>query len=151
MDQSPQTPPPDPPPAEPTEPTRDEDGRFRPGVVQPGAKLFKPGQSGNKGGSSQKQRLTSELKRLLDEKEGLPAALMSMAVGRALKGDFRFFKEILERIDGKVTDKTEVKVVNPPPQRTPQEILQALREAHGHTVPEKPKATDGSGEQPAPS
>jgi hypothetical protein len=143
-----QIPPPDPPP---TEPTRDEEGRFRPGVVQPGATLFKPGQSGNKSGSSKKQRLTSALRKLLDSKEGLDDALMSMAVGRALKGDFRFFKEILERIDGKVTEKTEVKVVNPPPQRTPQEILQALREAHGHVLPDQPKATDGGGAEPAAS
>lgn len=149
MDQHSQTPPPDP---SPTEPTRDEEGRFRPGVVQPGAKPFQPGQSGNKGGSSKKQRLTSELKRLLDEKDGLSTALMSMAVNRALKGDFRFFKEIIERIDGKVSDKTEVKVVNPQPQQTPQQILAALREAHGlDPLTGKPKATDGGGDVSEPA
>jgi hypothetical protein len=141
-----QIPPPDPPPGE---STRDEQGHFLPGVVQPGAKLFPPGKSGNQGGSSQRQRLTAALRRLLDSKEGLDDALMSMAVGRALKGDFRFFKEILERIDGKVTDKTEVKVVDPPPRRTPQEIMRALREAHGFPDPDQPKATDGDGEAPA--
>ena len=111
MDQPPQTPPPDPPPAEPTKPTEpvesthDEQGRFRPGVVQPGANIFKPGQSGNPNGGSQKQRLTSALKRAMDKKEGLDDALINTALSRALKGDFRFFKEIYDRIEGTVAQR----------------------------------------------
>ena len=42
---------------------------------------------------------------MLDDKEtgeGLADALVRAAVDRALKGDFRFWQEIINRIDGKV-------------------------------------------------
>ena len=47
------------------------------------------------------------MKLLNDEKNGekLADALVRVAVDRALKGDFRFWSEIFERVDGKVPNR----------------------------------------------
>ena len=75
---------------------------------------WKPGQSGNPKGRPKGSGVTDRLKALLDQpvKDGaemtVAEALAKAAMKAALKGDHRFFKEILDRTEGKVTDKLEV-------------------------------------------
>lgn len=80
---------------------------------------FKPGQSGNPDGHSASRRVSSALIKLID-KEGADSDLvktwLAMALGKqseleGRKPDFQFFKELLDRIEGKVTDKFEFKDV----------------------------------------
>jgi uncharacterized membrane protein (UPF0182 family) len=68
---------------------------------------FKPGQSGNPGGRPKGTSLTDRLRALVEEGEkGKTAdAICKAAVEAAKSGDFRFFQEILNRLDGKVPDK----------------------------------------------
>ncbi len=69
---------------------------------------FKPGQSGNPKGRPKGTTLTDRLRKLLDANEGEGAqAFVQTAYDYAMKGDFRFWNAILERIDGKVTEKLE--------------------------------------------
>lgn len=77
---------------------------------QPGNKVgnrFKPGESGNPKGRPLGVSLTRILREKLEKgKDGekTAKALIDKAIAMAKKGDFRFFKEIYERIDGKVLD-----------------------------------------------
>ncbi len=70
---------------------------------------FKPGQSGNPKGRPPGESLTTKINRVLDEPDaehGTKAdALISMAIRAAENGDFKFFKEIIDRRDGKVPDR----------------------------------------------
>lgn len=110
--------------------SRDEKGHFMPGVLQPGAKPFKPGETGNPRGSSTTQRLTSALKQLMDKKEGIDEALANVVVSRALRGDIRYMELLFDRVDGKVLDKTEVNLVGTVPVLTPEQALAAIEEAY---------------------
>jgi len=76
---------------------------------------FQPGQSGNPGGrpKGSVSLVQIMLKKLAeqcpDEPEKVRAEkVVEAAVAKAEAGDFQMFKEILERVDGKVTDKVEV-------------------------------------------
>ncbi len=70
---------------------------------------WKPGQSGNPAGRPKNKPITAALKDLLDKNDGEAIkALASVALKNALKGDFRYAKEILDRIDGKVMDQLDV-------------------------------------------
>jgi hypothetical protein len=75
----------------------------------PKATRFKKGQSGNPKGRPKGESLTTKLRRVLDEgdpKHGSKAeALIAVAVSAARRGDFRFFKEIIDRMDGKVPER----------------------------------------------
>lgn len=84
---------------------------------------FKPGNPG--GGRPPGTSLTAIIKRVLAEPEGNGTKadkLIAMAEKRARKGDFRFFKELIDRNDGKVPDQAvstgklviEVSYVNRP-------------------------------------
>ena len=66
------------------------------------ATQFAPGQSGNPGGSSKKQRLTARLHKLLDDaaEEGFIQVAIDAAKGRNNDAQFNFWKYIYERIDG---------------------------------------------------
>ena len=71
-------------------------------------KGFLPGQSGNPGGQRKGKRITTLIREALErEHEGkrVVEALAEIMIREALRGDFRFAKEILERIDGKVPDR----------------------------------------------
>ncbi|HPP29052.1 MAG TPA: DUF5681 domain-containing protein [Phycisphaerae bacterium] len=74
-----------------------------------GLKPFKPGQSGNPGGRPKgRKSITAALRRLLDsgiDGKDLYEALAKAGLSKALKGDHKFWSEILERIDGKVPDR----------------------------------------------
>ena len=84
----------------------DEHGRFPPGVVQPGARLWKPGESGNPAGLSKAGRLTQLLIEYIEKDDRKAAkALIQVAIQQGLKGQFQFFQEIMNRLDGKVADR----------------------------------------------
>jgi hypothetical protein len=69
---------------------------------------WQPGQSGNPAGYSRSRRTTDALLRLIDEK-GADDAIARVWLKRVLEGDFRYFKELLERTEGKTSQPIEVK------------------------------------------
>lgn len=69
---------------------------------------FKPGQSGNPKGRPRGSSITPRLKRIIEENEGeIADALVKSAIKNALKGDFRFWNAIVERLEGKVADRVQ--------------------------------------------
>ena len=71
---------------------------------------FKPGQSGNPSGRPRGHSITAELRKMLDRGLGgkdLAEAMARIAYQRALKGDWKFWNSIIERTDGKVSDRVE--------------------------------------------
>ena len=71
--------------------------------VPPDATKWKPGQSGNPNGRPKSRPIAAAIKALAENNDGEALkALAAVGLKRALKGDFRFYKEIMERIDGKV-------------------------------------------------
>ena len=95
---------------------------FQKGKTPEGAKPFQPGQSGNPAGKPKgTEHSSTRLKRLLvavgkmknpltgqtEEFSGLE--MMDAAIiARAMKGDVAAYREILDRLEGKVPAKTEV-------------------------------------------
>lgn len=70
---------------------------------------FKKGQSANPAGRPKGSSVTDRIRKILDDNNGNAAdALAKAIIKAALKGDFRFAKEILDRVEGKVTDKLEL-------------------------------------------
>lgn len=66
---------------------------------------FKPGESGNPAGRPVGTGLTDRLREIIEKNNGEVAdALVKAAVKAALKGDFRFWQEIINRVEGKVPD-----------------------------------------------
>ncbi len=63
---------------------------------------FKPGITGNPNGSSRKRRLTEALIKLIEEK-GLEDPLVKVGAAAAMKGDFRFWSYIFDRVDGPIS------------------------------------------------
>ena len=64
---------------------------------------WKPGETGNPAGRPRSRPITAAIKDLLDKNDGEAIkALAAVGLKNALKGDFRYFKELAERIDGKV-------------------------------------------------
>lgn len=71
---------------------------------------FKPGQSGNPGGRPKGSRsITAIIQRMLDAGDDTNNIAEKLAKCGLLsaESDFRYWKEIVERIDGKVADKQE--------------------------------------------
>jgi hypothetical protein len=66
-------------------------------------KPWEPGQSGNPGGSSKKQRFRMALVRQLDE-QNADDDLMKTAISMAKSGDFQFWKYLYELIEGKLPE-----------------------------------------------
>ena len=61
-----------------------------------------------RGGRPKGRSLQDQLRKMLNDEESgekLADALVRVAVDRALKGDFRFWAEILNRVDGKVPNR----------------------------------------------
>ena len=88
-------------------PMRRQDGTFAPGnKIGP---RFKPGVSGNPKGRPPERPLTALLRETLDANDGeLIRSIVLVAVERAVAGDFRYFKEIMDRTDGKVSERLNV-------------------------------------------
>jgi hypothetical protein len=88
---------------------RGPDGKFLPGNHAAGEHLFKPGVSGNPAGRPSMRKFTTQLREALDKNDGaMIKALINVICQRALRGDYRFVKEILERVEGKVSDRLEI-------------------------------------------
>ncbi len=75
----------------------------------PPEKRFQPGVSGNPAGRPpNKDSITYQLKQALAKGEGIEAKkLAAMAIKEANAGSYPHFKEILDRTDGKVADRTD--------------------------------------------
>jgi hypothetical protein len=70
---------------------------------------WEKGQSGNPKGRPKGRGVTDRLKELLNEDDGkISDALAKSIIKAALKGDYRFVREILDRVEGKVTDKLDI-------------------------------------------
>jgi hypothetical protein len=79
---------------------------------------WRPGQSGNPGGRPKGRSLTSILREKLDDVEvcnqpcpdgrTVGETLIEAMVAQALKGDATLMRTILERIDGKVSDRPPI-------------------------------------------
>ena len=73
---------------------------------------WKPGQSGNPGGRPKGSGLTDIIRRVLsqpDESYGTKAdRLITLCLEHAEKGDFRYFKEVIDRLEGPIPTKAEV-------------------------------------------
>ena len=70
---------------------------------------FRPGESGNPLGRRPERPLTEALRDALDANDGeVIRELVQVALDRALGGDFRYFKEIMDRVDGKVSERLNV-------------------------------------------
>jgi hypothetical protein len=69
---------------------------------------FKPGQSGNPKGKPKGSGLTARLRKIVEESDhDVAEALMKAGVKAALKGDYRFWAHIFDRLDGPVTQKQD--------------------------------------------
>ena len=107
---------------------RTPDGKWKPGVTQPGSKAWKPGESGNPAGRPKGRMLGDILREHLFEpvkdKEGNPLelapgvaftradAIVFKLVERASEGSFHHMKEIMERVDGKVPSKLDAMITD---------------------------------------
>jgi len=70
---------------------------------------FRQGESGNPKGRRPEKPLTAALREVLDANDGeIIETLARVAIDEALSGDFRFWKEIMDRVDGKVTNRLDV-------------------------------------------
>jgi hypothetical protein len=76
----------------------------RGGNVPPVAHQFKPGTSGNPKGAKPGRTLTSRIRAILDVDDNAER-LVQAGIKAAMSGDFRFWQELLNRMDGKVLDK----------------------------------------------
>lgn len=87
----------------------------------PDSSRFRPGQSGNPGGRPKGRSLTALIREALEREQVAPEsegggstgktgaeALAEVIVGRALKGQFLFAKEVLDRTEGKVRQQLDV-------------------------------------------
>lgn len=96
---------------------------------------FRPGQSGNPKGRPPERPLTASLREALDANDGeLIETLARVAVDKAEGGDFRYFKEIMDRVDGKVTNRLDVSASGMSAadlSGLTQEDLQQLAKMHG--------------------
>ena len=87
---------------------RDNSGERRDDGM-PVGRPFPPGESGNPQGRPITKPLTEALKAALAKDNGAAIReLVDVAVKKAKEGDFKFWKEILDRIDGKPADRLEV-------------------------------------------
>lgn len=70
---------------------------------------FRPGQSGNPAGRPKKQRtIEKAIRDFLDqglEGKDLYEAMAKVGVKKALLGDFKFWQEVINRVEGKVPDR----------------------------------------------
>jgi hypothetical protein len=82
---------------------------------------FPKGTSGNPGGRPKKHSLTAAIEAELDANPEMLKELAQRSLKEALKGDFRFWAALLERLDGKVNNSVEIDT-----KRTLQDVIQEL-------------------------
>lgn len=70
-------------------------------------KPWPKGKSGNPGGRPKKGRAFEDLMKLIDETPGELRELSKVWLARCKAGDFQFFREYLDRSDGKVAPAAE--------------------------------------------
>jgi len=119
---------------------------------------FKPGRSGNpKGRPKGSISLTAKLRKLLAQpayngtsEKTKGDVVVEMAIAAAAQGDSNFFKEIMNRIDGKVSDhvvvETAQKMVNQEIQRVSAAVVEIAIELCDQFIPDPDKATEFVGE-----
>ena len=94
---------------------RRSDGRFAPGNTV--GRRFQSGESGNPNGRPPERPLTRALRDVLEANDcEAVKAIVQTAVERAKAGDFRYFKEILDRVDGRAREEPSVESEPNPPQ-----------------------------------
>ena len=72
------------------------------------ATQFKPGNNANPNGRPKSRPIAAAIREIIDADDGKRLQRIARtAVGAAEAGDYRYAKEIMERIDGKVADKVE--------------------------------------------
>jgi len=64
------------------------------------ATQFKPGQSGNAPGYSRARRFTDRLLKLIEDRDA-DGKIAEMWLAAILAGDFRYFKEFIDRTEGR--------------------------------------------------
>ncbi len=107
---------------------RGPDGKFLPGNQAAADHYFKPGMSGNPNGRPSTKKFTDKMRLALDKNDGeMLKAMVNVACQRALKGDFRYFKEIVDRMDGKLTDRIAIETEEHLCELTEQEQREARR------------------------
>ncbi len=73
------------------------------------ATQFAPGQSGNLNGRPRTKPMTDALKSMMDKDDGKAiTVLLERAYTEAAAGDFRYFKEIMDRVDGKTIEAVDI-------------------------------------------
>ena len=123
------------------------DGRFLPGVRQPGATIWQPGQSGNPDGINQAARLTKKLIEALERNNAEMAdALIRVALREALKGKYQFWEHIYGRVEGTIAQRLAGHDGGPLPVAGPVKFSFAIG-----TVGTEPKQLDSQTEQPKPT
>ena len=76
--------------------------------VPPGAHRFQPGQSGNPNGRPKSRPIAAAIKAILTKNNNADLkAIAQTAVDAAKDGDYRYAREVIDRVDGKVADKIE--------------------------------------------
>lgn len=74
---------------------------------------FKPGQSGNPNGRPPRGRAFADLLQLIEETPGAERAISKVWLQQILKGNHSYFKEYIERSDGKVPTPVETVEATP--------------------------------------
>jgi len=84
------------------------------GTIPPVEHRWKPGQSGNpKGTAGPGRSIQAAMRKLMNEDyqgKDLAVAMAKIAVQRALRGDYKFFEIVMERIDGKVVQELNAEI-----------------------------------------
>ena len=78
--------------------------------IPPKEHQFRPGKSGNPKGRPKGVSISSAIRDLVAEGlngRDLEKALATVAIQRALNGDYKFYQLVVERLDGKVPDMIE--------------------------------------------
>ena len=114
---------------------------------------WKAGQSGNLKGRPISKPLTEALKAALSKNDGAAIQeLVAVAVKKAKAGDFRFWKEVMDRVDGRPTDRVEVAgdpvaMMGPGYVASIEKIEKLLVEGPARAYHPEYKAPKGSGEE----
>ena len=73
---------------------------------------WKPGESGNPGGRPKGTSITARLREIVEKDDGEAAKAIAEAAMKAAKGgDFRFFKELCDRLDGPIKQQIEASII----------------------------------------